>query len=56
MLKGYPSVAALWGIVLLTGGFLKATRGPSCAAAADKSVTFGQFVAIHATWVSGSGR
>ena len=40
----------------MTGGYLKATRGPSCAAAADKSVTFGKFAVIHAAWVGGPGR
>ena len=39
---------------LLTGGFLRATRRPSCAAAAENIVTFGFFAAIPAAWV-GSG-
>ena len=38
------------GIILTTGGHLKVTRGPSCAAAADDSVTFGSFVEFHAAW------
>ena len=41
---------ALWLRPLLTGGFLTATRGASCAAAADNSGTFRLFAAFSAAW------
>ena len=41
--KVIPRMEILWLRPLLTGGSLKATRAPSCAAAAEGSVTFDFF-------------
>ena len=41
--KVIPRMKSLWLRPLLTGGSLKATRVPSCAAAAEEIVTFGVF-------------
>lgn len=46
----------LWLRPLLTGGFLRLTRRPSCAAAAEGSVTFGAFAVIPAAWRVVAGR
>ena len=53
--KAIPRMKTLRLRPLLTGGFLTATRRPSCAAAAEKIVTFGFFVEIHAAWAEGIG-
>ena len=50
-LLDYPSGKNLWGILLSTGGSLKATRGSFCAAAAEGSVTFALFADTTAAWV-----
>lgn len=42
---------ALWLRLLLTGGSLKVTRVPFCAAAAEYVITSGPFVEIYAAWV-----
>lgn len=55
-LFGDPSGKNLWGILLSTGGSLKATRGPFCAAAAEYSVTCKCFAEINAAWVRGDSR